>query len=325
MSMNHNVEKILVTGASGFVGSAVVDRLAVHLEFTPRAALRRVNHQFSSAVDVTQVGGLAPDKDWGAALQSIDVVVHAAARVHVMRDAVTDPLIEFRRVNAEGTLTLARQAAAAGVKRFIFISTIKVNGGGTFLAKPYMADDPPAPVDPYGISKMEAEQELRQLASETGLEVVIIRPPLVYGPSVKANFQSMMRWLNKGIPLPLGAIHNKRSLVALDNLVDLIVTCIDHPAAANQIFLAGDGEDLSTTELLQRMARAMGKPARLISAPVWFLELGATLLGKRSIAQRLCGSLQVDISKARDVLGWTPPISVDEGLRRAAAGFANQE
>ena len=311
---------VLVTGATGFVGSAVVDRLAVHSEFTPRAALRRVNHQGSSTVDVIQVGDLAPDTDWKTALHGVDVVVHTAARVHVMHDTDTDPLAEYRRVNVEGTLNLARQATAAGVKRFIFISSVKVNGEGTILGKPYRADDIPSPVDPYGISKLEAEQGLQQLAKETGLEVVIIRPPLVYGSGVKANFQTMMRWLNKGIPLPLGALHNKRSLVALDNLVDLIVTCIDHPAAANQIFLAGDGEDLSTTELLQRMAKALGKPARLIPVSAKLLELGATLLGKRAMAQRLCGSLQVDISKAREVLGWTPPISVDEGLRRSAAG-----
>lgn len=311
---------VLITGVSGFVGSAVVGRLAIHSEFTPRAALRQVNHHLPPTVDVIQVGDLTPDTDWNAALQDIDVIVHTAARVHVMQDTATDSLIEFRRVNVEGTLNLARQAVAAGVKRFVFISSIKVNGEGTSLGKPYLANDPPAPVDPYGISKMEAEQGLQRLASETGMDVVMIRPPLVYGPGVKANFQSMMRWLDKGIPLPLGMIHNKRSLVALDNLVDLIITCIDHPAAANQTFLAGDGEDLSMTELLQRMAKALGKSARLIPVPAKLLELGATLLGKRAIAQRLCGSLQVDISKAQDLLGWTPPISVDEGLRRAAAG-----
>ena len=316
---------ILVTGATGFVGSAVVDRLTVYSEFTPRAAVRRENYRLSSTGDVIQVGDLAPDTDWDAALRGIDVVVHAAARVHIMDDVLADPLTEFRKINVEGTLSLARQAAAVGVKRFIFISSIKVNGEGTLFGKPYRDDDPPAPVDPYGISKMKAEQGLQQLAMDTGIEMVIVRPPLVYGPGVKANFQTMMRWLDKGIPLPLGSIHNKRSLVALDNLVDLIVTCIDHPAAANQTFLAGDGEDLSTTELLQRMAKALGKPARLIPVTVKVLELGATFLGKRAIAQRLCGSLQVDISKAQEVLGWTPPISVDEGLRRAAAGFANQD
>ena len=312
---------ILVTGATGFVGSAVVKNLSLHPTFIPRAAVRRVNHLLPSTVDLTQVGDLTPDTNWGAALQGIDVVVHAAARVHVMQEISTDSLDEFRLINVEGTLNLSRQAAKVGVKRFVFISSIKVNGEGTFSGMPYRADDLPAPADPYGISKLEAEQGLQQLAKETGMEVVIIRPPLVYGPGVKANFRTMMLWLDKGIPLPLGSIHNKRSFVALDNLVDLIITCINYPAAANQIFLAGDGEDLSTTELLQRMAKAMGKPARLIPVPAKILELGATLLGKRDVAQRLCGSLQVDISKARELLGWVPPISVDEGLKRVAAGL----
>jgi len=242
-----------------------------------------------------------------------------------MHETANDPLAEFRKVNVDGTLNLARQAAAAGVRRFIFISSIKVNGEGSALGAPYLADAKPAPADPYGISKMEAEQGLRALAAETGMEVVIIRPVLVYGPGVKANFRSMMSWLNKGVPLPLGAIHNQRSLVALDNLVDLIVTCIDHPAAANQTFLVSDGEDLSTTELLRRMGAALGKPARLLPVPAFMLQAGAALLGKRDMAQRLCGSLQVDISKTRELLNWTPPVSVDQALAKTAAHFLHDQ
>lgn len=274
---------------------------------------------------VVEIGELAADSDWSAALDRADVVIHAAARVHVMNDAASDPLAEFRRVNVEGTLALARQAADAGVRRFVFISSIKVNGESTDPERPYRADDIPAPVDPYGISKEEAEQKLRVLALECGMEVVIIRPPLVYGPGVKANFQSMMNWLSRGIPLPLGAIRNRRSLVALDNLVDLIVICIDHPGAANQIFLVSDGEDLSTTELLQRMGRALGKPARLLPLPMSLLDFAARLLGKASIAQRLCGSLQVDISKTRELLGWEPPVSVDEALAKTAHHFLEHQ
>jgi nucleoside-diphosphate-sugar epimerase len=211
---------------------------------------------------------------------------------------------------------LAKQAAIAGVKRFIFISSIKVNGEKTSLGMPFTTDDVPAPEDAYGISKLEAELGLQQLASDCGMEVVIIRPPLIYGPNVKGNFAYMINLLDRELPLPLGAIHNLRSLVALDNLVDLIITCIDHPAAANQLFLAGDGQDLSTTELLRGVSRAMGKPSRLLPVPESLLMLAATLLGKKSVSQRLLGSLQVDISKARDVLGWEPPITVEEGLHR---------
>lgn len=314
------MQTVLITGASGFIGSAVVCRLVSHSELKLRGAVRRVNRQLTSLIDVAQVDDLTQSTDWKAALQGIDLVVHTAARVHVMQDGASDPLAEFRRINVEGTLNLARQAVVTGVKRFVFISSIKVNGEETLLDNPFFADDLPAPTDPYGISKMEAEQGLQNLARETGMEVTIIRPPLVYGSGVKANFKTMMCWLNRGIPLPLAAINNKRSLVALDNLVDLIVICMDHPAAANQIFLAGDGEDLSTSELLQRMARVLRKPARLFPVPARFLELGAVSLGNRALAQRLCGSLQVDISKTQKVLGWTPPISVDEGLKRVVSG-----
>lgn len=305
---------LLLTGATGFLGR----RLATALESKPdvnlTAAVRRPFESLTA--NIVDVQDLDANTNWSTALVHQDVVIHAAARAHIMKDEVADPLAEYRRVNLEGTLNLARQAAAAGVRRFIFISSIKVNGEQTPLGQPFTADNTPAPEDAYGVSKWEAEQGLLQLATETGMEVVIIRPPLVYGPGVKGNFASMIKLVEKGLPLPLGAIHNQRSLVSVDNLVDLIITCIDHPAAANQVFLAGDGQDLSTTELLRGVAQAMGRPSRLIPVPASLLMLGATLLGKKAVARRLLGSLQVDISKARHLLGWEPPISVEEGLRR---------
>jgi UDP-glucose 4-epimerase len=248
-------------------------------------------------------------------------VVHLAARVHVMHDSAADPLAEFRRVNVKGSLQLARQAAEAGVRRFVYVSSIKVNGEGTEAGRPFRADDAPQPHDPYGISKHEAEVGLHQLAAATGMELVVVRPPLVYGPGVRANFRSMMGWLKRGIPLPFGAIENRRSLVALDNLCDLLVTCTRHPAAAGQTFLAGDGDDVSTTQLLQRLGRALGHPARLVPLPPVVLRRLFGALGKAEIAQRLFSSLQVDISTTRDRLGWQPPIGLDEGLRRAAVAF----
>jgi nucleoside-diphosphate-sugar epimerase len=262
------------------------------------------------------VGDIDQHTDWSAALKNQQVVVHTAARAHIMDDQAEEPLAAFREVNVAGTLNLARQAAGAGIRRFVFISSIKVNGEQTAPGSCFMAEDSPAPEDPYGISKLEAEQGLQQIALETGMEVVIIRPPLVYGPGVKGNFASMIKLVEKGLPLPFGAIDNRRSLVGLDNLVDLIITCIDHPNAANQVFLVSDGEDLSTSGLLRRVAKAMGKPSRLISVPAGLLQLGATVLGKKAVGQRLLGSLQVDISATRERLDWTPPVSVDEGLRR---------
>lgn len=259
--------------------------------------------------------------DWNLALKGVQAVVHCAARVHVMQDDATDPLQAYREVNVNGTLNLARQAAQAGVRRFVFVSSIKVNGEATQPGQPFTADDVPLPLDPYGVSKFEAEVGLRDIESQTGMEVVIVRPPLVYGPGVKANFASMMRWVARGIPLPLAAIHNARSMVALDNLVDLLLTCLKHPAAAGQTFLVSDGEDVSTTELLRRTAQAMGKRALLLPVPASVLEIGATLLGKRAVAQRLCGSLQVDIAKTRRLLDWTPPLTLDQGLKKAVEGM----
>jgi nucleoside-diphosphate-sugar epimerase len=307
---------VLVSGSNGFVGKPLCGEL-LRQGHSVHAAVRSANVQVAN-IETVSVGELNGETDWTIALRCVDIVIHLSARVHVMKDRAANPLAEFRKVNVEGTLNLARQSVEAGVRRFIFISSVKVNGEGTLPGHPYTSKDQPAPVDAYGTSKREAEDGLLQLASETAMEVVIIRPPLIYGPGVKANFQSMMYWLSKGIPLPLGAIHNQRSLVALDNLIDLIVTCIRHPSAANQIFMAGDGEDLSTTEMLQRMAAALGKKAWLIPVPKFLLVCGARLLGKQAMAQSLCGSLQVDISKARDLLDWNPPVRVDEALRKTA-------
>ena len=309
--------KGLGTGANGFVGRGVCGTLVGRYEV--RGVLRNPGDYNAPKGIQCITGNLSGNFDWTNALDGISAVVHCAARVHVMSEKSFDPLAEFRAINVAGTLCLARQAAEAGVRRFVFISSIKVNGEWTSPGCAFTPDQIPAPVDPYGISKMEAEQRLIELAAETEMDVVIIRPPLVYGPGVKANFLAMMRWLARGVPLPLGAIHNQRSLVGIDNLVNLILTCIDNPAAANQVFLVSDGEDLSTTELLVRMGRALGKPNRLIPMPERLLTLGASMLGKPDIAQRLCGSLQVDITKTRELLGWQPPVSVDEGLRRTAA------
>lgn len=317
--------RVLVTGASGFLGRAVLQCVSIHKQIELRGTVRRKVDDPIAGVTYLQVGDLGPDTVWHYAVVGADVLVHTAARVHTINDTAIHVSTDFRRVNVEGTLNLARQAARAGVRRFVFISSIKVNGENTLLGKPYRADDDPAPVDAYGISKYEAEQGLRDLASATSMELVIIRPVLVYGPGVKANFASMMRWIHRGVPLPLGGIHNKRSLVALDNLVDLILTCSMNPAAANQVFLVGDGEDLSTTELLRRIGKALGKPARLFSTPTGMLEGLASVFGRRELARRLCGSLQVDITKTRDLLGWSPVVSVDEGLRKTAQYFLGKQ
>lgn len=316
------ISRVLVTGGQGLVGKALASR-ALEDGLNVRVSTRQKSTSTGHRLEQVQTTDLSSTTHWMPAVLGVDVVVHCAARVHIMNDTAADPLAAFRAVNVDGTLNLARQAAAAGVKRFVFISSVKVNGELTQPGRAFTEADAVAPHDAYGQSKHEAEQGLRQLAADTGIEVVIIRPPLVYGPGVKANFAALMRAVQRGWPLPLGAVHNKRSLVALDNLVDFIVTCITHPQAANQTFLVSDGQDLSTTELVRGMAQAAWVPARLLPVPVWALQAGGTLLGKGEAVQRLCGNLQLDISKARNLLSWVPPVSVGEGLRRAMAPVKN--
>ena len=317
--------RVLVTGATGFVGSALVHRLVSDGEVRVRATVRSARAQLPLGVEVIQIPDLAEHRDWSAALHGVESVIHVAGRAHVMRETADDPLAEFRRVNVAATSALARQAAGAGARRFVFISSIKVNGEETMPGRPYRADDAPAPTDAYGVSKHEAEEELRLIARESGMEVVVIRPVLVYGPGVKGNFRAMMRWMRRGVPLPLGAIHNRRSLVSLDNLVDLIVTVLRHRAAANRTFLVSDGEDLSTTELLRRLGSAFGAAPRLLPLPSILLEMPARLLGRRRLVNRLCGSLQVDITETRSTLDWSPPVRVDEALRRTVVAFLKRE
>lgn len=316
--------RLLVTGSSGFVGRHLIQQLQGSTDLQVRALVRRLPDVSASDVEYVVLPDFSAVSPEHPAVQGVDVVVHLASRVHVMNDTEVDPLAAFRQVNVGHTLALARSAASAGAKRFVFVSSVKVNGEQTAPGRPFRETDPSAPVDPYGISKMEAEEALKALALETGLEVVIVRPVLVYGPGVKANFESMMKWLVKRVPLPFGAIRNQRSLVALDNLVSLILTCTTHPAASNQTFLASDGEDVSTTELLRKLATALDAPARLIPFPQWVLACGATLLGKKALSQRLCGSLQVDITKAREVLGWHPPLTLEQGLEVTAQHYFSE-
>lgn len=312
---------VLVTGSSGFVGHSICRQMTEHGQSVRGA--QRTESGAPNNWETVVVAPLSAQTDWTHALTGCRAVIHAAARVHVMAETAENPLIEFRRTNVDGTLRLATQAAASGVNRFVFVSSIKVNGEQTEAGRPFRYDDQPNPQDPYGVSKAEAEQGLRALAVKTGMEVVVVRPPLVYGPGVKANFSSLMRAVRLGMPLPLRLVtDNRRSLVALDNLVDLLIFCSQHPAAANQTFLVSDGEDLSTGALVQRMAQAMERPSRSLPVPPAMLMLAARALGKSDVAQRLLGSLQLDITHTRETLGWAPPIDVDEGLRRAVAGMA---
>ncbi|WP_233280369.1 UDP-glucose 4-epimerase family protein [Rheinheimera mangrovi] len=300
---------ILLTGATGFVGKALVS--ALHTKEL-RLLSRKDPQQTQGIFCQAEIDSSA---DYSAYLHNVDVVIHTAARVHVMDESSSDPLSAFREVNTAGTANLARQAAASGVKRFIFVSSVKVNGESTTNKKPFRYDDIPAPEDAYGLSKKEAEEELWEICNGTQMELVIIRPPLVYGPGVKANFAAMMKLAQKNLPLPFGSIHNKRSLVALDNLVDLILTCVSHPKAANQTFLVSDDEDLSTTELLEKMTRAAGKKPWLLPFPVSLMIGVAVILKRKAITDRLFGTLQVDIQHTKDTLSWKPILNVDQALK----------
>ncbi|AHG46133.1 NAD-dependent dehydratase [Rhizobium leguminosarum bv. trifolii CB782] len=306
--------RCLITGAAGFVGGPLVDRLhrerLWELRVTTRSATARFPADMRNfPIDITS------ETDWTAALDGVDVVVHLAARVHIMNDRAADPLTEFRRINTAATLNLAEQAARAGVKRFVFISSIKVNGEEN--DRPFRHDDTPMPLDPYGVSKMESEIGLHEIAKRTGIEVVIIRPPLVYGPGARGNFALLVGLVRKRIPLPFASLKNRRTLVALPNLVDLIVAAMTHRGAAGQTFLAGDGEDLSTPGLIEGIAAGLGVKPMLLPFPPALLQLGARATGKDAVYQRLCSSLQVDISHARNVLDWSPVVTPREGLKLA--------
>lgn len=305
---------VLVTGASGFVGRRACEVFAER-GCEVRRALRR-----GCGTGGIVVGEIGPDTDWTSALDGAATVVHLAARVHVMQDDAADPLAEYRRVNRDGTAALARQAAAAGVRRLVFVSTIKVNGEATD-AQPFRAEDPPRPQDAYGRSKAEAEEVLWQIAAQTGLEVTVIRPPLVYGPGVGGNFRRLLGLVERGYPLPLAKVDNRRTLVGRDNLVDLIVRCLESPQAAGEVFLAGDGEDLSTAELIGRLALLMGRRPPLLPVPPSWLRTVARLVGCKAQAERLCGSLQVDIGKAETSLGWRPPVRMDDELGRTVVAY----
>jgi len=313
-----DARRILVTGSTGFVGRRLCSALREQ-GLDVREAVRR-SPAVNAGLDVVAVGAIDGQTDWRRAVEETGSVIHLAGRAHVMREDEADPLAVYRRVNVAGTVRLALQAAAAGVRRFVFVSSVKVNGEAT-TGRPFTEADVPAPLDAYGVSKHEAEEELKDIGRESGMEIVVVRPTLVYGPDVKGNFLSLLHWLRRGLPLPLARCDNRRSFTGLTNLADLLIQCVLHPAAANETFLAADGEDLSTPELLRRMARALGRKARLLPFPPAMLRVAAGVVGRPGVYERLCGSLRVDASKARELLGWRPPLTVDEELARTARWF----
>lgn len=312
--------RLLVTGSSGFVGLPAC--LSLHERGFLIRAFSRTHCEWPSGIDSINALALSSLTHAEKAFNGIDCVLHLAGRAHVMRETEPDPLCVFRRINLFETLALAREASLAGVRRFVFVSSVKVNGEAASSYAPFSEVDRPNPLDAYAISKHEAELGLFHLAAETGMEVVIVRPPLIYGPGVRGNFRVMMKLLSKKFALPLASIHdNRRSLIALDNLIDFLALCISHPEAAGRIFLVSDQHDISTADLLQRLGESMGSPARLFPVPRFVLNVAANLAGKQSTFERLCGSLVVDSSAASRLLRWAPPLSLDEGLRRAAFGF----
>jgi len=305
-----------VTGAGGFVGTALC-RTLVARGHDVVGAVRRGRLALPGVATV-EVGDVGPDTDWGAALAGVETVVHLAARVHVMNDRTGDPLAEYRRVNVDGSRRLAERAATAGVRRLVHVSSVKVHGDAS-LERPFTERDPAAPGDPYGISKAEAENAMAAVAAATGMDLVMVRPPLVYGPGVKGNFHTLVAALRRGLPLPLAGVVNRRSLIFVGNLADALALCAEHPAAAGETFLVRDGEDVSTPQLVRKLGKALGRPARLIAVPTGMVRLAAWLLGRSGAADRLFGSLAVDDAEIRRRLGWRPPFTLDEGLTRTVA------
>jgi nucleoside-diphosphate-sugar epimerase len=313
------MEKVLVTGANGFVGGQLCRTLS-QKGFLVKAAIRQTVSVPAGAWHYVPVGDIGPETDWTDALCGVDLVVHLAGRAHVRRDSASDLMGEYERINTSGTMRLAQMAMAAKVKRFIFLSSVKVNGEETD-DQPFVETDRPAPLDPYAVSKWQAEEGLLRLSQQGGLPVVIIRPPLVYGPGVRANFLQLIRWVDSGLPLPLGAIKNKRSLVGLRNLIDFIIICLHNPAAAGEIFLISDQEDLSTPDLVQRIGGFLGRSTHLLPIPYPVLSILARITGKKDPFGKLCHSLQVDGVKARKVLHWNPPFSVNEELEQTITWY----
>ena len=311
---------VLITGADGFVGKALCEEM-VSRGWKVRASVRSRNQirSISQEIEVIETGSIGPDTDWNNALNGVESVVHLAGRVHVMEDSSSDPLSEYRVVNTAGTDCLAKASAGKGVRRFIFMSTVKVNGEGR--EEPYTEGDIPAPVDPYGKSKWEAEEKLKVIACETGMEAVIIRAPMVYGPEVKANFLKLLSAVDKGIPMPLEGINNRRSMIYIGNLVDVIMTCLIHPGAGQKTYLVSDGEDISTPELIRQIAAALGKPVRLFYLPLFMLRFAGIITGKSQAIDRLTGYLSVDTLKIKKELNWNPPFTLDHGIKNTAEWF----